>query len=464
MSALLIHAIGPTGHKQRFFYDPQTSAFTFEDGAIVPFKPITEPRPANPVPMAKVSPQTPGKKAGRVAKLKIQLGLNCNYGCDYCNQKHVPHAGQTNADDIAPFLAQLPTWLTPKDQFSIEFWGGEPLVYWKTLKPLAEDLRARYPQAQFSIITNGALLTAEKNEWLDSLGFSVGISHDGPAHETRGEDPLEDPVARDGILDLFRRLHPQRRVTFNTMIHRKNVDRAALQHFFRELTGAEDVCIGEGGIIDAYDDAGMALLFQEGEHYMARAKMFADLGNQQATNFVGVRDRIVELIQSIAEGRKAKSLGQKCAMDRDDHIAVDLKGNVLTCQNVSSVAVAPNGQPHLLGHVSELASVELKSATHWSFRDDCKTCPVLQLCKGSCMFLEGDNFAASCESSYSTNIAYFVAAFEYMTNGYRPVFIDGDLPDHRKDIWGAVLGEKPVPQTRKPFPIPVVTENTGAPA
>ena len=309
-----------------------------------------------------------------------------------------------------------------------------------------------------SIITNGALLTRDKNAWLDRLGFQVAVSHDGAAQAVRGEDPLEDPTARDAIMDLFTRLHPQKRISFNTMLHRQNADRAALQTFFKELTGAEDVVIGEGGVIDAYDDAGMELLFQADEHYAARAKLFSDIAEGAASNFSAVRDRIVELTDSIATGRQAKTLGQKCGMDNPDYIAVDLKGNVLTCQNMSNVAVAPNGQPHKIGHVSDFDNIALRTSTHWAHRADCGTCPVLQLCKGSCMFLEGEQFAASCESSYDVNIAYFVAAFEYMTGGYRPVFIDGEgVPDHRKDVWGAVLNKPAPTYGRKPFPIPVVT-------
>jgi len=66
-------------------------------------------------------------------------------------------------------------------------------VYWKTLKPLAERLRGFYPDVQFSVITNGSLLDAGKNEWFNGMGFSVGLSHDGPGQSTRGPDPLSDP-------------------------------------------------------------------------------------------------------------------------------------------------------------------------------------------------------------------------------------------------------------------------------
>jgi hypothetical protein len=82
----------------------------------------------------------------------------------------------------------------------IEFWGGEPFVYWKTLKPLAEGVRTLYPKARFNIITNGSLFDQEKIDWLYNLGFGVGISHDGPAYEAgRGADPLLEPEQRRWI-------------------------------------------------------------------------------------------------------------------------------------------------------------------------------------------------------------------------------------------------------------------------
>jgi uncharacterized protein len=93
-------------------------------------------------------------------------------------------------------------------------------------------------------------------------------------------------------------------------------------------------------------------------------------------------------------------------MDRTNNLAVDLKGNVLTCQNVSAAATAPNGQPHLIGQLSDLPGVQMKTATHWSQRRQCASCPVLQLCKGSCMFLEGQLWEAGCDAAYSDNLVF----------------------------------------------------------
>ena len=144
-------------------------------------------------------------------------------------------------------------------------------------------------------------------------------------------------------------------------------------------------------------------------------------------------------------------------MDKSDSIAVDLKGHVITCQNVSAAATAPNGESHRIGHTSQMDQVALKTSTHWSKRAECPQCPVLQICKGVCMFLEGPLWAKSCDNAYSDALPIFTAGIEFLT-GLIPVHIEGELRPDRKDIFG--LSQQPVTAQdirSKPFPIPVVS-------
>ena len=69
---------------------------------------------------------------------------------------------ETNKKDIDAFMEKLEA-LEFKEESGliVEFWGGEPLVYIKTLRPLAEALRQRYQAASFGIVTNGSLLNPE---------------------------------------------------------------------------------------------------------------------------------------------------------------------------------------------------------------------------------------------------------------------------------------------------------------
>jgi len=448
-----IHALHREGQSVLLHYDNLLSELTWQDGT-----PVLPVQPGTFRDATVVSVNQPGRK-GNVRVLKISLGLSCNYECSYCNQRFVPHADASHPDDIEPFINQLTDSLIESPE-RIEFWGGEPLVYWKTLKPLAERLRGLYPHAKFSLITNGSLLDAQKIEWIDQMGFSVGLSHDGPGQSSRGPDPLSDPERHAAIMSLYTRLHPQGRISINAMVHAGNQSRAQIQAWLQQRFG-QDVRIGEGAFIDPYDEGGLAATLQTPQdHLRFRAQAYKELRMGLASRMSVAQQRIMDFVQSIRTARPASSLGQKCGMDQASHLAVDLHGNVLTCQNVSAKAIAPNGQPHKIGQLSSLAKVQMRTATHWSQRAECPRCPALQLCKGSCMFLDGPLWEAGCDAAFSDNVPFLAAAIEYLT-GCIPYYIDGDFRQDRKDVFGQVHG---VPQLPRKRVIPIVADDTSVAA
>lgn len=454
-----IQAQSTDGQEHTFLYDNMTNSLTDQHGQLFHSGSTAIGKPYIPF-----SKDLPLRKSKAVRVLKIQMGLSCNYSCDYCSQRFVERPPETSKKDIAAFLEQLDNLdLSEKDGLKIEFWGGEPFVYWKTMKPLAEALREKYNWAvpvQFSTITNGSLLTPLICDWLFDMGFSVGISHDGPGQHVRGEDPFDDPVRRETILAFYQRMRPLGRVSFNAMLNSKNHGRKDIHDWFIALTGDPYVVLGEGSVVDAYDEGGYDnSISTKADHFAFRKMAFNDIySNAGDIGFSGIVQKVDAFTQSVLNQQPATFLNQKCGMDDEHVLAIDLRGNVVTCQNVSAVQVSMNGESHLAGTVKDMAAVEIKTATHWSNRDNCAACPVLHLCKGSCMYLEGKYWDISCKNAYSDNVALFALAFEKMTNGYIPTFIDAPhLPEDRQDIWGTILThtEKVV---RKTIPIKVIVE------
>lgn len=380
--------------------------------------------------------------------IKIQLGLSCNFECDYCNQRFVPHADSTNPNDVDPFVNNMDKWYHGGDDgfgknTHFEFWGGEPLVYWKTLKPLAEALMKKYPNATKSIITNGSLFDDEKIEWLDKNDFWVGISHDGPGQFVRGPDPLADSVSKAAILEVFKRFAPKGRTSFNSMINSKNISRADIETYFVNLITEnlgdkylQFLKIGEGTFVDAYDEGGLAnSLLDEEEDIKFRNVSYNELREGKVKKFVSINDKVTNFIKTIQLGNRIEALSQKCGMDQSGSIALDLNGNVITCQNVSAVSKNPSGFNHKIGHIDDLENVKLDTATHWSDREECPNCPVIHICKGACLFLTGELWEASCNNAFSDNLTQFCIGIEEMTGGWIPTYIDGPLRQDRKDIF-----------------------------
>jgi uncharacterized protein len=462
MAIFEITAFHPANQtEKKIIYNSSVSTLTWEDGTNVLLEVNDQPDVLTP------SKINLGKS--NLSTIKIQLGLSCNFECDYCSQRFVPHADSTNPNDVEPFVENMSTWYKGGEDglgkgTKFEFWGGEPFVYWKTFKPLANAIHKKYPNSEFLVITNGSMFDIEKNDWLEQHNFMVAISHDGPGQPVRGPDPLDDPKSKEAIIDLYKRLAPNQRISFNSMINANNISRSDIEAFFVNFISKEVgedylkyLVIGEGGFVDAYDEGGLAnSLLDEEQEIKYRNNALNELRSGSVKRFFSINTKVTNFINSINKGTRVDRLGQKCGMDRSDNIAVDLNGNVLTCQNVSAVSTNPSGISHHIGHVSDLEAVEVKTATHWSDREECPSCPVIHLCGGACMFLTGNYWEASCNNAFSDNILPFSVAIEEMT-GYIPMYIDGPQREDRKDIFWWVNGKpEKTRKAKKVIPIQAI--------
>lgn len=460
-----IHAKRPGEDTEEiFFYDNMENKLSDKDGNVFKFSDAQVPSDLKKYKNFNIN--EPLLKSKEITHLKIQLGLSCNYSCDYCSQKFVERAVETNKKDIDAFMEKLEA-LEFKEESGliVEFWGGEPLVYWKTLKPLAEAIQEKFSswetRPKFSIITNGSILTEEIIDWLMMMDFAISISHDGPGQFVRGPDPLDDPEAKERILGLYRAMTRLRKpFSFNAMLNKQNTSRKAIYEWFVNLTGDPNVQLGEGGMVDAYEEDGIInSLTTKKEHFDFRKQAFGELyGAENHLGFNSVLQKVLGFGFLLMNNVPADYVGQKCGMDNENTIAVDLRGNVITCQNVSAVETSKNDEPHLGGTLDNYDQVKFTSVTHWSNREECPKCPVLHMCKGACMFLDKKFWDISCANAYSDNVALWALAFTQITGGYIPTLIKGEgLPLDRQDIWGTIYEHKEEP-VKKPFPIKIVSE------
>ncbi len=451
--------------RKYFVYDNVTNTLSTEDGFVLEYDPSSKQQHYCRTEVTPFSREVPLGKSREIRHLKIQLGLSCNYSCEYCSQRFVERAPETSKKDIDAFMAKIENLeFNEQAGLRIEMWGGEPLVYWKTLRPLTAAIKEKFQhwknKPRFSIITNGSLFNDEICDWLYDEGFSVGVSHDAMGQPVRGPDPFDEPGKKEIILKFFRRMHREGRISFNAMLTAGNSSRKAIYEWFVNLTGDPTVSLGEGGLIDSYDEGGYSqAIHLKADHFAFRRQAFNDIfstGGQ--IGFRGVLQRIDEFSGSVLSHNHADYVGQKCGMDNLHTIAIDLRGNVITCQNASAVETSMNGESHLAGNIEDIDNVQIKTATHWKNRPDCSSCPVVHLCKGACMFLEGKHWEISCNNAFSDNIALFALSFERITNGYIPSYIDADhLPAERRDIWGTLM-EHPEKPVRKVIPIAVSVE------
>jgi sulfatase maturation enzyme AslB (radical SAM superfamily) len=112
----------------------------------------------------------------------IILTEACNYECGYCYQGRGDHKIQIPSikealDFFYPFLS---------DDSYINFSGGEPLLEFETIRQSVDHINKKFPNGKkinYTLTTNGSLITDEVAAFLNDHRFSVMVSFDGPAQE-----------------------------------------------------------------------------------------------------------------------------------------------------------------------------------------------------------------------------------------------------------------------------------------
>lgn len=424
---------GPEGNVQ-LLWNPHLSSLRWaESGDAVSLTPIGKQYDAQAFGIAnEVSPENPGRKHD-ITVLKISMGLRCNRACVYCNQSL--HAGSVGhrLEEVHHFLDNLNKVFSggPKGDGTdcrIEFWGGEPLLYWKHLQVLAGTLRSLYPKAHLNVISNGDLLSEEVLEFFDKVDINLGLSHDGPAMALRGDDPLEDPERLAMWQRAWEVLGTRGNLGFNAVLTRDNLSLGAVRQHIESRLGLEPFTIplSTEEILLPYDeDAHLCVPYTKAEHQNATATVFYEaVAGETVPGCSSVLNKMEDLFSAIATSRPSYSLMQKCGMDRPDQLAIDLQGNMTTCQNTSYDG--EDGR-HIIGRDFDLDGARLHTAHHMLTRDECRNCPVVQLCKGSCMFLEGENWRTACDVSFTYNVGLLAAALFYLTGGYTLTTISGRM-------------------------------------
>ena len=140
-----IHAEKNANDKAIFYYDNETNTLTNQNGDVFQYPDLSAVENPNLVPFKSFDREHPLKKSKQIQLLKIKLGLSCNYSCDYCSQKFVERMPETTKKDIDAFMEKLNVLEFSEEKgLKVEFWGGEPLVYWKTLKPLVDAMNDKF--------------------------------------------------------------------------------------------------------------------------------------------------------------------------------------------------------------------------------------------------------------------------------------------------------------------------------
>lgn len=349
----------------------------------------------------KRKPVTSNKSAD-LRVLRIQLGLKCNMNCSYCSQGKVTavSASPKDVDNIIQSLKRN----NIKVHSTIEFWGGEPLVYWKTLRLLIPALRKEYPHVNFKIVTNGTLLTREKVDFLKELGVVLVCSHDGIGYSMRGEDPLKD----EKILDAWRYANEQMKFSINCVINPANADVCGIVPFFKRLFG-EDIHVNIEGPMTHTGITSEDIMFSEKARDLMHSSMIVGLLKRDPGVWSLFYGRLAMQIMDLCQQTHVEPYLPRCSAWQPNSLVINAKGDVIKCHNYGD-------KSDYIGHIDNLDEVNANAVmTGWNERELCSRCHVVGACKGGCPVSNGLGWSMTCKNLKAFHTAIFEVAWLLVT-------------------------------------------------
>lgn len=365
------------------------------------------------------------------------LSEQCNLACKYCflgnndAEKRcnftIKNMTKKTADKAISFFIKqikLSGLDTEYNKPVVIFYGGEPMVNFEVLIYIVEkfnELRTSetcIKNIEFSMITNGLLLTEEKMLKLKQLGVSIAISVDGFTEEANSMrvDVSGKPV--------FSRI-------LNILDKCKELD----INIALSITLSEETIKNTDDILKLVDKYGIQSL---GFNIMMSSDSFVlpESYNEKASQFIidefielrkrGIyEDRMMRKLKSFS---KAQVYFSDCAATSGGQIVISPNGQVGICHGCLY------NKKYFVSNVDdkEFNAIRCEDYIEWSQltpinREECLDCSALGICGGGCpvnaMYLKPGNTIHSIDERFCVHSK---KTLEFLINDLYRIILEGD--------------------------------------
>ncbi len=308
-------------------------------------------------------------------KIYVTLGFECNFDCLYCVQDdgYTRHSACKSAPELSDkLLAYLDAY--PYKDTQLTFWGGEPLLYFDSMKKLIERYEGKF---KFGFVTNGSLLTEEIVKYLESKKVTFALSHDGYATKTtRRVDVLQNHTIRDLLLKS------PSFSGFAAVYSSENSSYLKLLSYFQNLGFDKNKPVQVDMIYNTNDTEEQYHLSNiPSDTYEKALKALLKNFERPDVNPIAVQ-RLKQLGGQMNNPELVCDCNVMCSTCKD-MLNLDYEGNVYICHNST----------YKIGTVDDSYETIYQGYCDYlkqHFTPKCKNCDIKGLCSGACLLLTED--------------------------------------------------------------------------
>ena len=321
-----------------------------------------------------------------VKALCLHIAHDCNLACRYCFAEEGEYHGRRALMSLEVGKKALDFLIAnsgSRRNLEVDFFGGEPLMNFETVKKIVEYARSQEPvyhkKFRFTITTNGMLLTDDKIDFINREMSNVVLSIDGRKEvNDRMRPRVDGKGSYDKIIPMYKKLVDQRgekeyyvRGTYT----KYNLDFS--DDVFALLDAGFDQISVEPVIADAEEpyaitEADLPRIFEEYERLMQKILDYEATGKK--FNFFHF---MLDLDQGPCAIKRLRGCG--CG---NEYVAITPDGDIYPCHQFVGEA------DYKMGNVDDgTFNREMKSdfaKTHIYSKPDCRNCWARFYCSGGC--------------------------------------------------------------------------------
>jgi radical SAM protein with 4Fe4S-binding SPASM domain len=302
----------------------------------------------------------------KISRYYLTMTKSCNLRCKYCLQ------GQDKPENLVPVdVRKVASYFPETGIYNLIFFGGEPFLLFDEMIEIARLVKEKNSHANMIVATNGTLLTVERADILNSLDFTIAISHDGFMHEELRGIPDFLKVNPEPFLALKNR-------SVAATITSLNWDFYRIWEYFDNFEAKYDTKVPVLLQVTEDDEGNTPeeLFLYNNKAFEAMIdRVFANLKSSILNSDFTSREYLqyfpmIEKLNLVLNN--PSYFGCRCGADTSS-CHIDIHGNLYACHN------AKNPNDHI-----DISGVQPGNYNPYRNLKECQECPAYLLCGGGC--------------------------------------------------------------------------------